>query len=109
MPEDEDKLWPVCRAIPSSKVKHLSCYFRANLDGHRDSASGEWLFDLLWPDTSPGAPGDQPLSPQALRRWMDECMVKQAQEIDGQAQEIDGCHGHQPLAGTVWRMAIGKS
>ena len=68
-PMDEDKLWPVCRAIHSSKVKHLS-YFRANLDGRRDPASGEWLFDLLWPDTSPGAPGDQPLSPQALRRLM---------------------------------------
>ena len=71
--KDKDKLWPVYRAAHSSKMKHLS-HFNANLDGKGDSASGEWLFDLLWPDTSPGAPGDQPLSPQALRRLMDQSM-----------------------------------
>ena len=47
--KDKEKLWPVYRAIHSSKMKHLS-YFNANLDGKGDSTSGEWLFDHLWPD-----------------------------------------------------------
>jgi hypothetical protein len=73
--KEKDKLWPVVEAIASTKMHYLT-KIKQYFDGDHDSASGEWLFDKMWPDTSPESNGSHPLSEEGVQRLYREGLVK---------------------------------
>ena len=71
---EKDKLWPVVTAIASTKMYYLTKLCE-------DSDSGEWLFDMMWPDPSPDSGGNHPLSEECLERLYLEGYIQDKPDI----------------------------
>ena len=88
---------------------HYLTKLKPYLDEGPDSASGEWLFDKMWPDTGPTSGGDRPpLSEENMQRMQREGYTEDKADFvkhiltlhDGEARIIID-RGYEPLPDDV--------